>query len=257
MNKKPIWYLQTDPKWKNLSYKGMTCGDGGCGPTSAAMLIATLTGKKVTPADTFKWAGDHGYLSPGHGTEYGTYFQKQFYEYGIDAKMLSWNNSYGNPDHPNHELMLSFLKKGYYVIALMNEGLWTSSGHFVVVWWADDKIRINDPASTRNVRLNGDPKTFFSQAKYYWLIDAREHNKEEENMTQEKFNEMFVAAMKEYRKTLQDNDSAKWSEEARKYAIDHKIFTGNGDGNFSWEDFLTREQAAQILYKFAQEHGLI
>lgn len=256
MNKKPIWYLQTDARWKNLTYKGMSCGNGGCGPTCAAMLIATLTGKKVTPADTFKWAGDHGYLSSGQGTNYGSYFQDQFAQYGLSATMLSWNNTYGKPDHTNHQLLINKLKEGYYAIALMNKGLWTSSGHFVVVWWADDKIRINDPASTRDVRLNGDPKTFKSQVKYYWLIDARDYNKEEEDMTQEKFNEMFVAAMKEYRKTLQDNDSAKWSEEAREYVIQNGIFTGDGKGNFSWEDFITREQAAVLLYKFAMAHGL-
>lgn len=256
MNKKPIWYLQTDSKWKNLSYKGMTCGAGGCGPTSAAMLIATLTGKKITPADTFKWAGDHGFLSPGHGTEYGSYFQEQFKYYGLTATMLSWTNTYGKPDHANHKLMIDKLKEGYYAIALMNKGLWTSSGHFVVVWWADNKIRINDPASTRDVRLNGDPKTFFSQAKYYWLVDAREYNKEEEDMTQEKFNEMFSTAMKEYRKTLQDNDAANWSEKARRWAVEKKIFAGDGAANFKWEDFLTREQAAVLFYNFAVDNGL-
>lgn len=256
MNKRPIWYLQTDARWKNLDYKGMTCGNGGCGPTCAAMLIATLTGKNVTPADTYKWAGSHGFLSPGHGTEYGSYFQKQFAEYGLSATMLSWTNTYGQPNHANHQLLIDKLKEGYYAIALMNKGLWTNSGHFVVVWWADDKIRINDPASTRDVRLNGDPKTFFSQAKYYWLIDAREYNnpkEEDEDMTQEKFNEMFMTALKEHRKTLQDNDASSWSDRARAFCIEHNIFTGDGNGNYSWEDLMTREQCAVILYKFFKE----
>jgi len=63
------------------------------------------------------------------------------------------------------------------MIALMKKGLWTSGGHYIVIWWADNKIRINDPASTKTERLNGDPDTFFSQAKYFWSIDAREFNK--------------------------------------------------------------------------------
>ena len=46
-----------------------------------------------------------------------------------------------------------------------------------MVWWEDGKIRINDPASTKTARLNGDPKTFFAQAKYYWWVDARAFNK--------------------------------------------------------------------------------
>ena len=40
----------------------------------------------------------------------------------------------------------------------------------------DGKIRINDPASTKSYRLNGDPKTFKNEAVYYWVIDARKHN---------------------------------------------------------------------------------
>lgn len=263
MNKKPIWYLQTDSRWSGLNYKGMSCREGGCGPTCAAMLIATLTEENVTPADTWKWAGDHGFLSPGHGTEYGSYFQDQFKEYELTATMLSWTNTYGKPDHPNHDLLIDKLKEGYYAIALMNKGLWTRSGHFVVVWWADDKIRINDPASTKIIRLNGDPKTFKSQAKYYWLIDARAYNnppkEEEEDMTQEKFDEMFALAMKSYRQGLKDNDSSAWSKEAREWAIKNKIFAGDGakNPNFMWEDLMTREQCAQILYKFAEQNDLL
>lgn len=30
----------------------------------------------------------------------------------------------------------------------------------------------------------------------------------------------------------------------------------NGEPNMMWEDFLTREQAAQLFYRFALEHGL-
>ena len=76
---------------------------------------------------------------------------------------------------------MELLKQGYYLIAVMGKGFWTTSGHYVVVWWADGKIRINDPNSTREARENGDPATFRSQVKYYWAIDARAHNAEEED----------------------------------------------------------------------------
>ncbi|MGN1230075.1 MAG: hypothetical protein ACI4T5_10550, partial [Prevotella sp.] len=70
-------------------------------------------------------------------------------------------------------------KQGYYLIAVMGAGTWTSSGHFIVVWWEDGKVRINDPASTKDARVNGDLDTFKAQVKYYWAIDAREYNKDE------------------------------------------------------------------------------
>ena len=160
----------------------------------------------------------------------------------------------------------SDMSQGYYLIALMKKGTWTGGGHFVVVWWADDKIRINDPASTRDKRLNGDPATFRNEAAYYWVVDAREYNngtikQEDEDMDQEKFNKMFATAMQQYRQELRDNDSGEWSRAARQFAIDQGIFAGSGtvpDGtpNFMWEDFLTREQCAQVLYRFAQKYGL-
>lgn len=80
-------------------------------------------------------------------------------------------------------------------------------------------------------------------------------------MDQTRFNEMFKTAMTTYRKDLQDNDCGDWSAEARAWAIEVGLFIGNGtavDGqpNMMWEDFLTREQAARLFYRFAKDHGL-
>ena len=201
MNKRPVSYLQTDPRWKNKPYRvkgeNATIGGSGCGPTAAAMLIETITGKTFTPEDACNWSMAHGYKALNQGTYYA-YFTPQFAEFGIDCQMLNWTNTYGKPDHSNHEKVVEKLKEGYYAIALMNKGLWTSSGHFVVLWWQDDKVRINDPASTKDARVNGDIRTFRSQAKYYWLIDAREYNnandeEEEEMPVYEKLNDVPAA----------------------------------------------------------------
>ena len=201
MNKRPVSYLQTDPRWKNKPYRvkgeNATIGGSGCGPTAAAMLIETITGKTFTPEDACNWSMAHGYKALNQGTYYA-YFTPQFAEFGIDCQMLNWTNTYGKPDHANHEKVVEKLKEGYYAIALMNKGLWTSSGHFVVLWWQDDKVRINDPASTKDTRVNGDIRTFRSQAKYYWLIDAREYNnandeEEEEMPVYEKLNDVPAA----------------------------------------------------------------
>lgn len=264
MNKRPVSYLQTDPRWKNKPYRvpgeNSTIGDSGCGPTAAAMLIETITGKTYTPEDACAWSIAHGYKALRQGTYYA-YFTPQFAEFGIDCQMLNWTNTYGKPDHPNHGKVVEKLKEGYYAIALMNKGLWTSSGHFVVLWWQDGKVRINDPASTRAARVNGDIRTFRSQAKYYWLIDARAHNREEnDDMDQSKFNEMFKEATRAYRKELQDNDCGAWSEAARQWAIENGIIAGGGIGpdgqpNYMWADTLTREQAVMLLYRFAQFMG--
>ena len=179
MNKKPVSYLQTDKRWKSKPYRvkgeNSTIGDSGCGPTAAAMLIETLTGKTFTPVDACAWSVAHGYKALGNGTYYA-YFAPQFAAHGIKCWQLNWVNAYHNPKAKSFDETVEYLKKGYYAIALMKKGTWTGGGHFVVLWWADDKVRINDPASTRDNRLNGNLATFKNEAAYFWIVDAREYN---------------------------------------------------------------------------------
>lgn len=188
MNKQPVSYLQTDPRWAKLPYRvpgeTSTIGGSGCGPSCAAMLIETLTGQTFTPEDACKWSVEHGYKALNQGTYY-SYFKPQFAAFGIDCQQLNGASLYGNPSSTVHDKAFDLLKQGYYLIACMGKGLWTSSGHFVVVWWEDGKVRINDPASTRAERLNGDPQTFRSQVKYYWAVDAREFNNPQEDKEEE------------------------------------------------------------------------
>ena len=278
MNKKPVSYLQTDNRWKDKPYRvtgeSSTIGSAGCGPTAAAMLIETLTGKTFTPEDACNWSMKHGYKALNNGTYYA-YFAPQFEAFGIKCWQLSWTNVYHNPKSSIHDQMLDYLKQGYYVITLMKKGNWTSGGHFIVVWWADNKIRINDPASTKDSRLNGDIQTFRNEAAYYWIVDARAYNgtlpkvekpKEEEEMTQAEFEKMYAVAtekdftkrwntaMQQYRESLRDNDASAWSKEARQYVMEKGIFQGSGttpegEPNFMWEDLLTREQYAQTTMR--------
>ena len=179
MNKKPVSFLQTDKRWASKPYrvKGekSTIGDSGCGPTAAAMLLSTLTGKNITPVDTCKWSVDHGYKALGNGTYYA-YFAPQFAAYGIKCWQLNWVNAYHNAKATSFDETVKYLKQGYYAIALMKKGTWTGGGHFVVLWWADDKVRINDPASTRDNRVNGNLATFKNEAAYFWIVDARDYN---------------------------------------------------------------------------------
>jgi len=259
MNKKPVYYLQKDPRWKDKPYRvqgeNSTVGSAGCGPSCAAMVIETLTGKKFTPEDACRWAMEHGYKALNQGTYY-SYFKPQLAAFGIRCDMLNWTSTYGKPNHKNHKEALELLKQGYYLIALMNKGTWTSSGHFVLVWWADGKIHINDPASTREERVSGDPYDFRSQVKYYWWVDARKFNQEDDDMTIDQFKELF----QQYCTELRDNDSSGYSEEARQWAVSSGLIQGGGklpDGtdNYMWEDLLTREQLVTVLYRFAQQMG--
>ena len=182
MNKRPVSYLQTDGRWRDKPYRvtgeKSTIGSAGCGPSCAAMVISTLTGKTVTPVDTCAWSIQHGYKALKQGTYY-SYFTPQLKAYGIQCKQLLGSRILNQPNHAIHEKVKQYLAQGYYVIALMGPGTWTKSGHFVLVWGWDTKVRICDPASTRSERLNGDTDTFRREVRMYWLVDAREFNKEE------------------------------------------------------------------------------
>jgi len=75
----------------------------------------------------------------------------------------------------------------------------------------------------------------------------------DDNMTVEDFLKLWGQA----RKTLQDNDCSKWSEQARKWAIDTGLVQGGSTGvtNYMWEDVLNREQMITLLFRFAQMLG--
>lgn len=80
---------------------------------------------------------------------------------------------------------------------------------------------------------------------------------DDEDMTLDTFKKL----MNEYRAELRDNDCGDWSKAARDWATSTGLFAGSGnlpDGtpNYMWADMLTREQAAQLFYNFAQKNGL-
>lgn len=61
--------------------------------------------------------------------------------------------------------------------------------------------------------------------------------------------------LEDYRRMLQDNDHSEWSGEALDWAKESGIFSGapgeDGQPNYMWEDFVTREQLATVLYKLS------
>ena len=90
---------------------------------------------------------------------------------------------------------------------------------------------------------------------------SKADKEEDEDMDQDKFNQMFAVAIAAHMKSLQDNDAGEWSQAAREWAKKSGLIAGNGktiDGepNMMWESPVTREQNAQMFYRFAQNYGL-
>lgn len=172
----PVSYLQTDSKWKNYNYSAKgekkTIGSSGCGVTVAAMVIATLKDKNVTPVTTAEWSMSHGYKALNQGTYY-TYFIPQFKQYGITCRQLNQSNLYGKSSSSAHTEALNALKNGDWVIACMGKGHWTSAGHFILLYrYENGYIYVNDPASTKANRIKNTWNLFAKQVKYLWVIDV-------------------------------------------------------------------------------------
>ena len=141
-----VYYNQTDSRWGGLSYgKTGTIASSGCGPTSLAIVVATLTSNKVTPKEVSKWAYDNGYRAEGQGsyhslmTDGGRHYGLKVEGIGRDSKKL-----------------VTALQEGKLAIAIMSKGHFTSGGHFIVLRGVTEngKILVADPASvTRSNQL--------------------------------------------------------------------------------------------------------
>lgn len=88
------------------------------------------------------------------------------------------------------------------------------------------------------------------------LVGANTNKEEDDDMDVARFKELWG----EMRKELQDNDSSKYSEEARAWATSTGLIAGNGteingEPNYMWADVLTREQFVTVLYRFAKLMG--
>lgn len=174
MNDQPLRFLQTDPRWKNVSYAAggetATIGGSGCGPTAMAMVLATWADSRVTPLSECAWALKNGFKAPGHGTYYG-YFVPAARRYGLSCTQLNGVSIYGNSGSGLHAQVRQFLAQGDLIIACMGPGNWTKSGHFVLLWDVQgDVAYINDPASTLARRTKGSWALFRLQVKFYWRI---------------------------------------------------------------------------------------
>ena len=257
MNQQPVSYLQTDPRWsaKDYSARGekTTIGASGCGPTAMSMVLATWADPQVTPATECAWALAHGYKAPHQGTYYGS-FPPAAARYGLTCRQMNWSSLYGNPNSSLHAQAKGEIAKGNLVIACMGPGLWTSSGHFVLVWEIQgNTVYLNDPASTKAARTRGDYTLFRRQVKYYFVIERPaklpETSEEDETMDietliQEMTDQQAYQLLQKAERHAATLPEPKWSQKegAWKRAKEAGLMDGTGP-----ERYLKRDELAAVL----------
>ena len=136
---KPVYYSQIDSRWKNVPYtstgnSSQTIGSSGCGPTSAAMIVAGLRDSSVNPKTMADLYVKNGFRSPNDGT-YASAFKWTANRYNIPFKQLYNVND-----------AIQAVRDGYYLVVSCSNGLFTTGGHYIVISGIDgNTLKIYDP----------------------------------------------------------------------------------------------------------------
>lgn len=216
-----VEYAQCDGRWRDVDYstegeKTNIC-ESGCGPTCAAMILATWIDAKITPLQTATWSKRAGFKAYKQGTYYA-YFKKQFEEYGIRAYQLNSRNLRKYPDESMHMRALEELGKGNPVIACMGPKNWTLHGHYILLWDVQNGIAyVNDPASTERHRTRGSWELLKKEVKYYFVVERPERGGN----------------------GMEEKKVSSWAVQAWERKKQQKILDGRRPG-----DYMTREEFA-------------
>jgi hypothetical protein len=120
-----VYYNQFDLRWAEAPYgnAGSTVASSGCGPTSLAMVVSTLTSRMIFPPEMARWAYTNGYLCQGSGS-YHTLIPEGARAFGLAVEGCAATEP---------QRIADALTQGKLVIAIMSAGHFTRSGHFIVL----------------------------------------------------------------------------------------------------------------------------
>lgn len=133
-----VYYSQFDERWAGVMYgSSSTIGQAGCGPTSMAIVISTLTGKPHDPLELAGWSAANGYRCEGNGS-YHSLIPAAASFYGLNCR--------GNLKEQD---IVDALSSGKLVVVIMSRGHFTKGGHFIVLRGVtkEGKVLVADPAS--------------------------------------------------------------------------------------------------------------
>lgn len=139
--KKVVYYNQGEEPWGSLPYGTSTIGAAGCGPTSLAIVISTLTGQTVNPQTTCAFSISNGEYVSGVGTAH-SFPTNAAKHWGLTCERVGKDRM---------DYVVQSLKEGKMVVEICEAYTITggSSGHFIVLTGVtrDGYITIADCAS--------------------------------------------------------------------------------------------------------------
>lgn len=163
-----VYFNQREEPWGSASYGNGWAGTiaaNGCGPTSMAMVLSSLTGNYVTPIQMANYATANGHVMPGDGGSYWSLFPSAARSYG-----LSCTQTY------SRSAVVDALSRGALVITSQDNSLgnyWTYGGHFIVLTGvnSDGRITVNDPWSRAKSLQSHSQDQVFIPSKSMWIIE--------------------------------------------------------------------------------------
>lgn len=159
-----IYYEQTWDAYSSYPYGRDTVGGYGCGPTSMAMVISNLTGKRVSPTYMADWSVEHGYYVRGRGTAYGL-FPAASKAFGIECDQISKDNK---------EAIVEALKDGKFLITVVRKGDFTNGRHFLLIRGIteDGKLLVGDSGKYENSLVEWDYDRLIRQVALgeFWVF---------------------------------------------------------------------------------------
>ena len=134
-------YLQTDERWKDMSYGSSTIGISGCGPVCLSMAAAGVMGnEEFTPVMAAEFSEENGYYVSGVGTSWDL-MTDGAKKIGLKVNELPLDEGFIKKE----------LTRGHPVICSVKPGDFTNEGHFIVlVDYRDGMVYLNDPNSAEN-----------------------------------------------------------------------------------------------------------
>lgn len=154
--------LQWDERWGYAPYGSDTIvAVSGCGPTCIAMVACGLTGDNtITPAVVASYASEAGFLTDTNDTSWEL-MTVGCQHFGIYGQTLTLNET----------VMADTLNAGYPIICSMSPGIFTTTGHFIVLTgYEDGYFTVNDPASQIRSETTYTYAEFQDQIKNMWFF---------------------------------------------------------------------------------------
>lgn len=124
------YYSQIDSRWKNKLYtstgnSSQTMGSSACGPTCSAMVVSSIKGT-ILPTEMADLYVQYGFRSANSGT-YWSAFRWTADVFDIGYKEVQRLND-----------VCDLLEENYMVISACGNGLFTTGGHFILIYGYED-----------------------------------------------------------------------------------------------------------------------